>query len=59
LGYREEYPDYLTQGESLEDLQERRRDMYADLAEEFNPARFCARPGSPVALAHLWRWVQA
>ena len=27
----EEYPDYMTQGESLEQLQENLRDLYADL----------------------------
>ena len=32
LGYLEEYPDYVTQGESLEDLQVHLRDLYADLA---------------------------
>lgn len=32
LGYLEEYPDYVTQGESLEDLQEHLRDLYGDLA---------------------------
>ena len=32
LGYLEEYPDYLTQGESLEDLREHLRDLHADLA---------------------------
>lgn len=31
LGYLEEYPDYRTQGESLEELQENLRDIYADL----------------------------
>jgi predicted RNase H-like HicB family nuclease len=31
LGYLEEYPDYLTQGESLEDLREHLRDLHADL----------------------------
>jgi hypothetical protein len=31
LGYLEEYPDYLTQGESLEDLKEHLRDIYRDL----------------------------
>lgn len=30
LGYLEEYPDYMTQGESLEDLMEHLRDLYAD-----------------------------
>jgi predicted RNase H-like HicB family nuclease len=32
LGYLEEFPDYMTQGESLEQLQENLRDLYADLA---------------------------
>ena len=32
LGYLEEYPDYMTQGESLEDLREHLRDLYADLS---------------------------
>lgn len=31
LGYFEAYPDYLTQGESLAQLQENLRDLYADL----------------------------
>jgi hypothetical protein len=31
LGYFEEYPDYQTQGESLEDLQEHLKDLYRDL----------------------------
>ena len=31
LGYFEEYPDYQTQGESLEDLQEHLKDLYVDL----------------------------
>jgi predicted RNase H-like HicB family nuclease len=31
LGYFETYPDYLTQGESLEQLQENLRDLYTDL----------------------------
>jgi len=38
LGYIEEYPDYLTQGESLEDLQEHLRDLYADLSDGRIPA---------------------
>jgi hypothetical protein len=32
LGYREEFPDYLTQGESLEDLKQHLRDLQADLS---------------------------
>jgi predicted RNase H-like HicB family nuclease len=31
LGYFEEYPDYQTQGESLEELQEVLRDLFGDL----------------------------
>jgi hypothetical protein len=32
LGYLEQYPDYVTQGESLGDLQEHLRDLHADLS---------------------------
>ena len=32
LGYLEEFPDYVTQGESLGDLQEHLRDLHADLS---------------------------
>ena len=32
LGYLEEFPDYWTQGESLEDLQDHLKDLYNDLA---------------------------
>jgi hypothetical protein len=31
LGYFEEYPDYMTQGESLEDLRENLKDLFHDL----------------------------
>ena len=31
LGYWEEFPDYLTQGESLAELQENLRDLYREL----------------------------
>jgi predicted RNase H-like HicB family nuclease len=31
LGYFEEYPDYITQGESAEDLQEHLKDLFRDL----------------------------
>jgi predicted RNase H-like HicB family nuclease len=31
LGYFEEYPDYMTQGESLENLQENLKDLYRDV----------------------------
>lgn len=32
VGCIEEFPDYMTQGESSEDLQEHLRDLYRDLA---------------------------
>ena len=38
LGYLEEYPDYMTQGESLQDLQEHLRDLHADLSGGHIPA---------------------
>ena len=31
LGHLQDFPDYLTQGESLEDLQEHLKDLYKDL----------------------------
>lgn len=31
LGYLEEYPDYWTQGDTLEDLKEHLRDLYREL----------------------------
>jgi predicted RNase H-like HicB family nuclease len=38
LGYLEDFPDYMTQGESLEDLQEHLRDLYGDLVSGEIPA---------------------
>ncbi len=32
LGYIEEFPDYMTQGETLEELRENLKDIYDDLA---------------------------
>jgi len=32
LGYFEAFPDYMTQGEDLEDLKENLKDIYATLA---------------------------
>jgi len=32
LGYIEEFPDYMTQGKTLEELQENLRDIYQDLS---------------------------
>jgi len=31
LGYLEEFPDYMTQGENLQDLQEHLKDLYDEL----------------------------
>jgi hypothetical protein len=31
LGYFEEYPDYMTQGKTLDDLQQHLTDLYHDL----------------------------
>lgn len=31
LGYFDEFPEYLTQGDSIEDLQEHLKDLYGDL----------------------------
>jgi len=31
LGYLEEYPDYWTQGETLDDLEEHLKDLHQDL----------------------------
>ena len=32
LGYLQEYPDYWTQGDSLDDLREHLKDLYSDLS---------------------------
>lgn len=31
LGYLEEYPDYMTQGKTIEELQENLKDIYQEL----------------------------
>jgi len=33
LGYLADYPDYWTQGESLDDLKEHLKDLYADIID--------------------------
>ena len=38
LGYLDEYPDYMTQGESLEELQENLIDIYNELTSGYIPA---------------------
>jgi hypothetical protein len=37
LGYLEEFPDYLTQGESALELEENLRDLYRDLTSGHIP----------------------
>ncbi len=37
LGYLEEYPDYMTQGETIEELQENLRDIYKELSSDTIP----------------------
>ncbi len=37
LGYLEQFPDYWTQGESLEDLKDHLKDLYEDLSNERIP----------------------
>jgi hypothetical protein len=32
LGYLQDYPDYWTQGETLDDLREHLRDLYRDIS---------------------------
>jgi hypothetical protein len=38
LGHIEEYPDYMTQGETLEELKENLKDIYRDLKSGKIPA---------------------
>ena len=38
LGYLDRYPDYMTQGSSLEDLKEHLLDLYKDLSSGAIPA---------------------
>lgn len=38
LGYLEEFPDYMTQGETLEELRENLRDIYEDLTSGAIPS---------------------
>jgi len=37
LGYLQEYPDYWTQGESLDDLKEHLKDLYQDITSDQIP----------------------
>ena len=38
LGYVEEFPDYMTQGESLDELRENLKDVYEELTSGRIPA---------------------
>jgi len=38
LGYLEEYPDYMTQGETMEELQENLKDIYYELISDTIPS---------------------
>ena len=48
LGYLEEYPDYMTQGESLEELQENLKDIYKDITGGCIP---CVRKRAELVVA--------
>lgn len=37
LGYLEEFPDYWTQGETVDDLKEHLRDLFDDLSQDRIP----------------------
>ncbi len=37
LGYLDEFPDYITQGESLEELKENLKDLHKDLSGGYIP----------------------
>jgi predicted RNase H-like HicB family nuclease len=38
LGYLEDYPDYMTQGETLEELKDNLKDIYQDIVGDYIPA---------------------
>lgn len=37
LGYLSDYPDYMTQGETLEELRNNLKDLYKDFASDTTP----------------------
>lgn len=37
LGYLEEFPDYWSQGETVDDLKEHLRDLFEDLSQDLIP----------------------
>ena len=47
LGYLQEYPDYWTQGESLDDLKAHLTDLYADLYHCDDRFRLRRSPKAP------------
>ncbi len=48
IGYLEEYPDYITQGESIEELKDNLKDIYKDLTSGKIP---CVRKISELEVA--------
>ena len=48
LGYLEDYPDYMTQGESFEELKENLRDIHTELTSGNIP---CVRKVADLELA--------
>ena len=38
IGYLQDYPDYLTQGESFEELKENLRDLYQEFLSGLRPS---------------------
>lgn len=48
LGYLEEYPDYMTQGETLDELKENLKDLYKELTSGEIP---CVRKVSELEVA--------
>jgi hypothetical protein len=43
VGYLQDYPDYWTQGDSLDDLKEHLKDLYADLSSGVDSRRSASR----------------
>ena len=48
IGYLEEYPDYMTQGETIEELKENLRDIYSELTSGTIP---CVRKVAELEIA--------
>jgi hypothetical protein len=48
LGYLEEYPDYMTQGETLDELKENLKDLYKELTSGVIP---CVRKVAALKIA--------